>query len=650
MLQVHKSTSLTRDDLLVVYGANPGAVIAAIVELALARDPRGPLPPASNKFWTQPTALMKALYAAQEIQDTWFRARTAPSDKPMRIEEMIKDDDSVIASQWLAIGNALPAQVGPLLRAPLSNMGSPRSDGAPFSDFEPSLTLLRGRMAKQTAAGAVSMIPSPWVMGSWPAGPGSYSMALDGASLFDGPADQSAYDSSYGVAFALVALRLAYPRLRATAYLAGEIETPPGVDKQTYPLLERAARLSTCVRLLMDQPRLLELRSRVRFCLHPNLAVIRDALGSDKREALESLGARVLAEPLHPWFAEAERLLLPAPRLTRWSTSSPTLGLISSGALSYVRKAAGKSGATMAHRLIGGSLFGSTLRDLQNWALFQAELDEGGRKAGAVSTLGLEGMKAPLSLHLYGQTFSPIVTDGMYASESVSDVLEYLVRTPVALREAAGGSMLSQPLSLYYYRAPGTAQPEGASELHMNRHSYWEPGRLPPLFIEPLQPELDPRGGLGDISPDMVLPMVDSQYWGEADAIWGPYTPEGVASLLALEEGQAAVVNHVGGKAVSVKNGYEHLFKVDAAGNVVKAHPEASHVFYSTRTRRPWLNRVDLSRNVVPVLTVAISATTSPVELPIETAIAIDEEPVSTSVPLGTVAEAYVDRLLQWSR
>lgn len=627
MLNVLKSHHIERSDLLVGYDTSPGAVLALIARLVAARDPYATLPPGGSalNLWNDPKAFIHAGSALEKLE-ALFASPSALLEAMKSPTGPAAGDDIqaqlMQAAQWFGMGQLYTGHVGPLFRAASSGRVIPGVGATPA-----------GTSAGKQAGDDLNLLANSEVLirGDWFWGPNA-----------PGSSNTVERMPELSAAWVRVALRLAFQRLVASDWMTGSVpEVPIGVPKPVWAMAERAARLATVVRELAKQPYLLELRQRVRLLMQPALKPLLAILGVDEMSKIENVGAQVLAEPMHPWFAQAERVLLPSPRQTRWGAGSPTIGLIRAGAWSVITRSANVANDRIpTTRILETSLVRHTVADLIDWELMRLSEDEG-RRSAAHAVLGFVGSGAPPRLHLHGDTLRVLGSNGLATTEPVSDVVDLLTCPVTAIANADGDGQLMSNIAVWRY----ASDPRMLQDL--DRLTAIDLSNVPPVFLEPAMPHDSGDYVLGEVAGRMLQPLRDDQYWGEDNYVSAPWTLEGVAALLGVHDALPLVLYP--NNQVSAE--FDHLFYYEDNG----IHPRGQgHIFHSERTRIPWRVRVNVpgqgdsatEAGARPTATVALSLRVPPVLAPIVATVSTDPERPMAASPLEGALVTFADNMV----
>jgi hypothetical protein len=331
------------------------------------------------------------------------------------------------------------------------------------------------------------------------------------------------------------------------------------------------------------------------------------------RERAQDYAKRLLALPMHPWIAEAERLRLPAKRYTEWGNASYSMGLSGGeeGMWSTImRYAVARNGGGPSLKDIRdfvtaegeGGFLSSFVADTQDFFMLRDMFDKS-MIAQAESALGLTSPSNPPPVHLHGQTWKALVQTGAMASEAVTDVAALMLRPRYALLNGEGWSDLAGNTDAFLYNAMFWAS--GRNGQVVTKPLLHRPDQQVPLFVQPQHPEHIAGYGLRELTPEMIRPVVDGEYFGDEDAVFRPYSVAGLAALLGFPSEEALL-----GSTLVPKLG--HLFM--KVGNALQPLEDvkATRIFHSSRTRQPWRKAVHLPKEGLPTQTMAMDERTTP--------------------------------------
>ena len=255
----------------------------------------------------------------------------------------------------------------------------------------------------------------------------------------------------------------------------------------------------------------------------------------------------------------------------------------------------------------------------------------------AESILGLTTPSGPPVLHLHGQTWKALVMSGNMASEAVPDVLSMITRPRFPNRGPGDVSMLAGNVTAFHYTARFWA--EGTNTVSATAPLLPQPTNTPPLFPEPEQPADAEGFTLYQLSPEMIRPETETEYYGDEDAIFAPYTPAGLATLLGYASEQdmlsSAMMTRIG-----------HLFMT---GGTTGFQPKtkAPRIFHSSRTRKVWRVRVDLPSTAMPTRVIALNARTAPLMRDIEAVLLRTPDSPSLTASTEALADDAAKKALQ---
>jgi hypothetical protein len=133
----------------------------------------------------------------------------------------------------------------------------------------------------------------------------------------------------------------------------------------------------------------------------------------------------------------------------------------------------------------------------------------------------------------------------------------------------------------------------------------------------------------------MIRPVNDGEYFGDEDAVFRPFTPAGVASILGFPSVDAML------NSAATMRRMTHLFNRTSTGlTPAEAAGGATRVFHSTRTRQPWRQAVAIPTNAMPRFTMAMDERTTPLTRDVEAIVIRTPELPQMTAPTFAVADA----------
>jgi len=628
------SITFNQPHLTILHDAAPDAVLVTILRVLRAYDPHGVLPPAGISY------LGFASTPIDSLAFTELATTLASRDLYERKEafafagiEVNKDKDpaepltgglqiaqaAVRIAQWLTVAAKAVTPRGSLFNPPGTGPGAI----APRAEHPTSF------VQRYDSVAPVSKVPE--VMGGWPTAGESLETLLRQCIMW-----------------------LAYEKiLKDPYYSTGDIEAPQGSPKEAYARIERATRLLSLVATLQLMLDAMPLREQARLILSP---FGQEYMRFAKTEVNEEVSARareLLAFPVHPWLAEAERLLLPSKRYTQWAPSSDTLGFSRSGLWAMLKREA------TAKRSTGG---GSSTPDMREFITgdiaesFRVAATRFSWTAAAIgqdrinAAAGLLGGMQPSSaaqLQLHGQDVKIVASTGASSNAAFGSLADLLCTPRVAYASPSQPTFLAGPVATFAYDAEYWATgTEPTSRRFADRNSLLKRPPAPPLYVVPHRPEFDPSFTLQQLSPRVLQPVADGSWFGDEDAIYARYSLEGVAQLLGYNGEDDLMARPDLMKELS------HLFEKTASGYTPLPALEAAKVhsiFLSNRTRRTWVKAVPLPTTAGPQAVAAVDIRTAFKESRIEAVIARTPEVAPLTVADAGISEQIVKLATGWA-
>jgi hypothetical protein len=399
------------------------------------------------------------------------------------------------------------------------------------------------------------------------------------------------------------------------SFLVKSEEAAPNAPRELWGQLQRVMKLVTLGKVLMDSITTAELREQAAFLMSPAIKPLLMYVSAEFRERTEAEAAKVLAMKVHPWIAESERLRTPTKRYTEWGNASTTMGLAKGDngmwtrVLHFATARDGIAGPFVDIRGFitadaeEGGFVALFLRETRELFMLREMLPTG-MVAQAEALLGLTQPGPAPMVHLHGQTWKALVQTGTMSSEAISDVATLLLRPRFPLANSEGWSDQASGLSILSYSA--RAWVEGSNSQSALKPFLTRPLVSVPLYVQPQHPEHIDGFGLRQLTPEMIKPVIDSEYFGDEDANFRPLTIEGIAAMLGT-----SVQNMLSNGSIMTRLG--HLI-VNVAGKWVPsaAAGNATRIFNSSRTRQPWRVAVHVPTNAMPTETCAMDERTSP--------------------------------------
>jgi len=603
MLTPAPSTTLNLADQFVYFPADPVAVVRLMARLVLARDPYGPAPFA---------ALRILEIGANPLGDgtmsevlTYF---TNPANLARTTADTLKNLDQTgmpvqplyTLANWLGTGDAVKLLSEFWLRDGSTGTAPPPIRFGELDDHPASLN----------------------------ASAGSYLGGL--AEMGLPPADKPRWltDEEQN-ALAAVTLFASFHRIINDTMFTGAITIESGANRALVPVAERLVNLVALVTALRDGISIMALREKWRFLESAPLKRLQQYVSPAMREEYTTYASYVQSLKVHPWLAEAERLLIPAPRQTIWGTATPSQGLVSlwETVKSY---AAVKDNGTPAggvrriEELVTPSYpdGGGTLQDFITEARAlkrRRERFAPGLLERCEVLLGYGTPSATVPVHLFGDTWKAVTRTGYAADTAVTDWPQLMLLPNIPLETASGENMTWGPTRAYTYDAAvwqsggaatnpdGSPVNAGPGSAMMERALYENGGTLIPLYVSPQERAFKAGFGVVMIPPEALQPFVNTEYFGDFDKQFWPYTMDGAAQAMGYTNAGEMLTRLNG-----VNTRLAHIFQL-RAGVWTKPdkYKDVTHLFTSTRTRETWRRPV-LVEPAIPTQQMALDMRSMP--------------------------------------
>jgi len=549
---MYETTSLrmnVRSDVMAVGDTSTGHIINLLARVVAARNPLITAPPMESALW-------QAVGKPEAADNLYHALRTAIMD-PVFLKAGFKvptnlNEDGEIAPLLISVAN-----LG------LSSMLSfPRTYALDITGMKTILTLLQDEQKTSVS-----------------------NVKIEGKGVKD-----IMEQDTLRVPFAMFALTFAYEQIVRSGVFDKLPPAEASAERAPFTIIERGLLLSTMMRMLAMQTLFLRVRPLLRYLRMPQSAErLREEMMPDNVAYWEAIIDDVLALPVHPWIARAEEPSLPMNRATPWGESTPTI-LLERGFLRAPwdgrndPSAAQRRGyaAEMASRLDPPVLLASLellLRDLRRFIM---EVREDNRFTRVATVLGFTSPRGPMNIPMWGPAFRPVHTDGLNATEAVTDLiaLSYQLHLP----------------TLRYGTTPWVGEKTFVDYLGADRAdshaSVWSENAAT-ISIAPEDVIMDASFAAARFVPEMFQFMKDS-YRGDLGAMDFPATIEGVANVL----GKSSLELAIAVKAKPIKWG--HIFTVE--GDEITPVRKDERLFISERTQAPWLTSITLPRRGVPTV------------------------------------------------
>lgn len=620
MLQAAPSLTVAQDNLTVFFGYNPRAIVAMLARLVRAFNPFGVLPPATASLSKVVTTRITQETLAQ-LNNSLALVGTRFGNLEQRTQPLVQFNEAITTmASWFS--------VGAITTPPRDYLFDPRIGNEP--------------------AGAATSTPSQ---------PHEPKAALSRLADFNGeggwlrePEDQKATSNDV-TDLAFITLWASYEKLLASSYLTGPIDVPMGAPRDIWPLVERVNRITALVLVLHNSITAARLREQAAVITSPAFAPLLDYMGPNSKEQATGYASRLLALKVHPWIAEAERLRVPTRRYTEWGAASHTMGLsrgpegMWSNLMRYGRARNGREpqGLDIRGIVLGeGDLLDSFLKESRDFFMLR-DMIKGDDVTQCEALLALTSPGAPPQVHLHGQMWKALPMTGAMASEAIPDLLSLMLRPRFPLLDKEGSSDLAGNADAFHYNAAFWVT--GKNSKTAIKPLLSRPTNVPPLYVQQHRTEYQAGYALRQLVPPMIRPVMDGEYFGDEDAIFAPYTPEGVAKLLGFSSATAMLNSEP-----TVAKLSHLLVNTGATGwQKLDGREEVTRVFHSTRTRQPWRIAVEVPANVMPYEVLAMDQRTAPIIHDVEAVIVRTPElPVMTAstLPLADGAAQMAVKML----
>lgn len=429
--------------------------------------------------------------------------------------------------------------------------------------------------------------------------------------------------TSEATALAFITLWCSYTRI-TSSFLTAEERPPENAVRDAYPLAVRLHKALALVVALKHSTSLSRLREEARLISSPLMQPLLQYISPTVRDEISEYVTKVLALRVHPWLATCERHSLTATRGTRWGRANKTFGASSSRStkglwdrLLMWHSLKGRNSTREVRDMLldtsaDGLLLGFYSRARELFLL--RDIVDPGYLASATAILELASPSSPPPVHLFGQDLSLVVQSGYNANLAITDVFSLMDRPRYPLLGADGdASTLAGSIQAFEYNAANWVEGKVKGvPASTSLHFLPPPSTIPPLYVQPQQPEIPTGYGLEILTPSMIRPKTSEEYFGDEDAIQAPYTPEAVAEWLGYASTDE-MREKIKPEAIS------HLFKWDEPKRKwVKPpeHAQTNFVFRSSRTMQPWRVRVELPV-AIPTAVLALDHRTAPSAAPI---------------------------------
>jgi len=393
--------------------------------------------------------------------------------------------------------------------------------------------------------------------------------------------------------FAQVVLTMNYERLIKSKIFDRLDPTEVQTDKGPSATTQRGLLMATMMRILAMQTPLLRIRPLLRYLRMPQSQVrMREEMMAHELEHWESLIDKILQHPVHPWIAKAEEATLPTTRMTPWGDASPTI-LLERNFLNSPWDGSGmptpeeRAAFTrdMNQKLDAPILLEKMVPTIKALREYLIEIEDGGRGQKITTVLGFTLPSASTSIPLWGGSFNPIHFDGLNTNEPVSDLIAASYGIHLPARTAKAAPWIGEEAIINYTgnsRMDGDGAPWGAYVGTIN--------------IAPEDVIVDASFHVKRFTPTM-LRFISEGYQGDLTAyIFNP-NPREVGSVFGLSEEQI--------KADVAANPaqWRHIFTIEERRGATELQPVKNEpLFYSEKTRMPWLKEVPLPRLGVPTV------------------------------------------------
>jgi hypothetical protein len=429
--------------------------------------------------------------------------------------------------------------------------------------------------------------------------------------------------------FALIALVMGYEQIVRSSLFDKIPPAEQTTEKAPYAMLHRILMMTALMRTLSIQTPLLRIRPILRYLrMEQSRARLREGGMSDPQlQHWEAIIDKVLELPVHPWIARAEEVSLPTARITPWGDATPTILLERNflaspwdGLGNPSQEERSRYAADVNKRLDAVELLTTVQPLLLEIRKLMIDLDDEGRFAKVAATLGFTKPRGPVPVPLWSSSFKPVHLDGLNATESVSDLIALSFQPHLPVQGTTHSPWVGEDAWEHY---------EGALRVD-GRTSTWSE-YVGSIAISPEDVVADMNFYTEKIGP-RALRYKKDDFKGDLNHMIIKSDVDSVARLLGKET--KAFVDMV----LSDPGPWSHLFDVvrGAQGPTgIKPAKPGEDLFYSDRTRMPWLTTVDLPRRGVPTIMWAFTRGLAETALP--TRARFLRDPIA---PLATVPTA----------
>jgi len=595
MLIAAPSFTSNYDHLNVFFPFSARARIAASARLVRALDPFGPLPPDSAALLDLCTQGVNASDLAQ-LHKLMVTAASSSGKYEDRVAGLATTYKAYMEfANWMAFGA--------------------------------HLTPLQGRLFSKDRVGVKDRLDQ------------LCELHEQGGATQNDKGDRGYLSHDEGTSLMYLTLFCSFQKL-SSSFLTAPEETPQGAPKDVYPQILRVEKLITLVAAARMSVDILALREHAMLLLSPAFTPFFEMFNPSVREEVTDYAKRVAALKVHPWLADAQALAQPVKRPTQWGKQNVTMGLAASkrpGALwdrmkgwQLARPDVATDMRDMMSDKTSSGFAMSFFEEAEALFLYRGMLNQS-YLALAESVLGLTLPGAAPQVQLDGGSWHAVIMTGAESTEPI-DVDTLLLRPRLPLFNAAGeAGQIMGGTTAFEYDAK-TWMVGGSRHYAMN--VLHRPSAIPPLYVNPHRPRITDGFGSGQMLPEMFVPVIDTEYFGDDDAAFTPYSVDGLAKAMGYADGEALLAT----KSMVSRLGNLFTHVSDAAGDRwEKVHPEATRLFHSTRTDQPWRRPVDVPV-AIPSDTLAMDKVTAPISGPIQSTIIRDKQkPILTH---STLADA----------
>jgi hypothetical protein len=309
-------------------------------------------------------------------------------------------------------------------------------------------------------------------------------------------------------------------------------------------------------------------------------------------EHWESLIDRILKHPVHPWIAKAEEPSLPTSRMTPWGDATPTI-LLERRFIQSPWDGTGEPSAEerasftrdVNRRLDAPLLLEKLYPTIKALREYLIEFEEDGRGAKIAAVLGFTSPSQATQIPLWGASFKALHFDGLNTSEPVADLIAASYGLHLPARTFKAAPWIGEEAIVNYSgssRMDGDGEPWGAYTGTVN--------------VAPEDVIVDAAFHTKRFTP-VMLRYLSQGYQGDLTAyVFNPTLKE-VGSVFGLSEREVSA--HVRANPAQ----WAHIFAIVEAKGVPEIRPVKNEpLFYSEKTRMPWLREVELPRLGVPTV------------------------------------------------